>query len=66
MKVHIYSESGHQWGSEVSSFQRLKEWWYLGYKNVFCLDRCPQFRGAGIEVFHCSVARTCTMLELDK
>ena len=30
--------------SEVSSFQRLKEW-YLGWENVSCLERCPQFKG---------------------
>ena len=30
--------------SEVSSFQRLKEW-YLGWEKVSCLVRCPHFRG---------------------
>ena len=30
--------------SEVSSFQRLKEW-YLGWEMVSCLQRCPQLRG---------------------
>ena len=29
--------------SEVSSFQRLKEW-YLGWEKVSCLERCPQFK----------------------
>ena len=29
--------------SEVSSFQRLQEW-YLGWEKVSCLERCPQFR----------------------
>ena len=29
---------------EVSSVQRLKEW-YLGWEKVSCLERCPQFRG---------------------
>ena len=28
--------------SEVSSFQRLKEW-YLGWEKVSRLERCPQF-----------------------
>ena len=28
---------------EVSSFQRLQEW-YLGWEKVSCLERCPQFR----------------------
>ena len=32
-------------GSEVSSFQRLKEW-YLGWEKV---ERCPQFRSVHIE-----------------
>ena len=30
--------------SEVPSFQRLKEW-YLGWEEVSCIERCPQFRG---------------------
>ena len=34
--------------SEVSSFQRLQEW-YLGWEKVSCLERCPQFRGVLIE-----------------
>ena len=29
---------------EVSSFQRLKEW-YFGCEKVSCLERCPHFRG---------------------
>ena len=41
--------------SEVSSFQRSKcmQEWYLGWENVSCLERCPQFRGVLIESFHC-------------
>ena len=41
--------------SEVSLFQGLKstQTWYLGRKNVSCLERCPYFRGVLIEVFHC-------------
>ena len=48
------SKSG-TWGgkmfSEVSSFQRLKckQEWYLGWENVSCLVRCPQFRSVLIE-----------------
>ena len=38
--------------SEVSSFQRLKEW-YLGWEKVSCLERCPQFK---------SVHRVCYSL----
>ena len=34
--------------SEVSSFQRLQEW-YLGWEKVPCLERCPQFRSVFIE-----------------
>ena len=32
--------------SEVPSFQRLKcmQEWYLGWEEVSCLERCPQFR----------------------
>ena len=37
--------------SEVSSFQRLQEW-YLGWEKVSCLERCPQFRSVLIEWFH--------------
>ena len=36
--------------SEVSSFQSIQEW-YLGWEEVSCLERCPQFRGVLIEVF---------------
>ena len=34
--------------SEVSSFQRLQEW-YLGWEKVSYLERCPQFRSVLIE-----------------
>ena len=36
---------------EVSSFQRLKcmQEWYLGWENVSCLERCPQFKSVLIE-----------------
>ena len=33
--------------SEVSSVQRLKEW-YLGWEKVSCLERCPRFRGSTV------------------
>ena len=33
---------------EVSSFQRLKEW-YLGWKKLSCLERCPQFKSVLIQ-----------------
>ena len=40
---------------EVFLFQGLKstQTWYLGRKNVSCLERCPHFRGVLIEGFHC-------------
>ena len=36
---------------EVSSVQRLKcvQEWYLGWEEVSCLERCPQFRSVLIE-----------------
>ena len=41
---------------DVSLFQGLKstQTWYLGRKNVSCLERCPYFRGVLIEGFHCT------------
>ena len=40
--------------SEVSLFQVHKtQTWYLGRKEVSCLERCPHFRGVLIEGFHC-------------
>ena len=51
--------------SEVSSFQRLKcmQEWYLGWENVSCLERCPQFRAhknkSGIGWKRCPVFERC-------
>ena len=27
--------------------------WYLVWKRIPCLGRCPRFKGSGLEGFHC-------------
>ena len=54
--------------SEVSSFQRLQEW-YLGWEMVSCLERCPQFRSVLIErevplYIHISYTSLCIAVPL--
>ena len=44
---------------EVSSFQGL-QMLYLGLRKVFCLWRCPPFRGVLIEGSHCIIKTVLT------